>query len=230
MPTDKLLSIIIPIYNEARIAADYLPQIFKLPINKEVIIVNDGSSDNTAIILESLHDKYSFRLIHQEKNQGKGAAVNRGLQDANGDYFIICDADAEYEPNDINILFHYALTTNQKNLVIYGSRFLNKPSLHFYYLVNRFLTELTNLLFSTKLTDMETCFKLIPLSALKQIKLNDSRFEIEPEITAQLIKNSYQITELPINYRRRNYRQGKKIRARDGFLAIKTLIREKYSR
>lgn len=229
MPADKLLSIIIPIYNEAHLVNEYLPQIFELPINKEIIIINDGSSDGTKNILENLRQQYCFKLINQEKNQGKGAAVKRGLQEVAGDYFIICDADAEYEPIDISVLFQHALSANQDHLAIYGSRFLNKPSLHFYYLVNRFLTELTNLLFSTQLTDMETCFKLIPTTALKQIKLSGRRFEIEPEITAQLLKNNYKITELPINYHRRSYRQGKKIKARDGFLAIKTLIRERYS-
>lgn len=230
MSEDKLLSIIIPIYNEAHLANNYLPQIFKLPINKEIIIVNDGSSDNTKNILETLYVKYRFKLIHQEKNQGKGAAIKRGLQEANGDYFIVCDADAEYEPADISTLFRHILNTNQDHLVIYGSRFLNRPSLHFYYLVNRFLTELTNLLFSARLTDMETCFKLIPMTALKQIELSGRRFEIEPEITAQLLKNNYKIIELPISYHRRNYQQGKKIKARDGFLAIKTLIQQRYNR
>lgn len=227
---DKLLSIIIPIYNEDRIVTKSLPAIFKLNINKEVIIVNDGSTDNTRPLLQKLSTEYSFRLIDQATNQGKGAAVKRGLKEIRGDYFIICDADLEYEPNDIIYLFSKIIEINNEKSVIYGSRFLNHPPLSFHYLVNKFLTKLTNWLFHGQLTDMETCFKLIPAQALKKINLEGKRFEIEPEITAQLLKAGYQIKEFPIDYNRRGYQEGKKIKARDGLLAIKTLIKEKLFR
>jgi len=223
----KLLSIIVPIYNEEKIVADSLPQIFNLKINKEIIVVNDGSTDNTLDILNNLKNNYNFELINQITNQGKGAAVKRGLEKIKGDYFIICDADSEYDPQDITKLFQEIVNQNDDNLVIYGSRFLNQTKITFHYLVNHFLTSLTNLFFDGHLTDMETCFKLIPKKSLKKINLTGRRFEIEPEITAQLLKNNYKIIEKPINYRRRGYREGKKITPLDGVLAIIMLIREK---
>lgn len=229
----KLLSIIIPIYNEEKIIAASLPAILSLSLNKEVIIVNDGSSDNTLFILKELTKKYSFNLVNQLKNQGKGAAIKRGLEEAKGDYFIICDADLEYNPQDIIFLFQEIekihLGDQFKKIAIYGSRFLLNKSWTFHYFINKVLTTLTNLLFNAKLTDMETCFKLIPLVALEKIKLNGGRFEIEPEITAKLLKNGYQIIEHPIDYDRRGYLDGKKIKAKDGFLAIKTLIIQRFT-
>jgi len=225
---NKLLSIIVPVYNEEKVALSSLPAIFALNINKEVIVINDGSTDQTQAVLENFTKQYQFKLIEQLTNQGKGAAVKRGLEEMTGDYFIICDADLEYDPQDIISLFKEIEKDASENLVIYGSRFLKNKTLTFHYLVNRFLTGLTNWLFGSRLTDMETCFKLIPASALKKLRLSGQRFEIEPEITAQLLKNNYQLKELPINYRRRGYKDGKKIKARDGLLAIKTLIKEKF--
>jgi len=227
--TEKLLSIIIPVYNEEKIAADYLPSIFNLPLRAEYIIVNDGSTDNTLSILNELKKKYTFKLIDQPTNQGKGAAVKRGLGEITGDYFIVCDADAEYDPEDIGYLFKQANTISDKNTAIYGSRFLLNKHLSFHYLVNRFLTALTNILFSGHLSDMETCFKLIPRECLKILNLSGRRFEIEPEITAQLLKAHCEIIEFPISYKRRGYREGKKIKARDGLLAIRTLFQEKFT-
>lgn len=224
---EKLLSIIIPIYNEEKIIATSLPPIFDLPINKEIIIINDGSDDETLKILQTLSQQYQFNLIDQTSNQGKGMAIRRGLKEIKGDYFIVCDADLEYDPNDIEFLFKKIVSADNNNLVFYGSRFLVNKPLTFHFLVNKFLSGLTNLLFQSNLTDMETCFKLIPVSALKKLQLNSRRFEIEPEITAQLLKNKYLIKELPISYNRRNYRNGKKIKARDGLQAIITLWREK---
>jgi glycosyltransferase involved in cell wall biosynthesis len=226
----KLLSIVVPIYNEESLIPESLPAIFNLPINKEVIVVNDGSSDSTPTLLESLKDKYHFTLINQPKNQGKGAAVKRGLEEIKGDYFIICDADLEYNPQDICRLFLELDNLSDNKIVIYGSRFKGANKYSFHYLVNKFLTFLTNILFRAKLTDMETCFKLVPSSALKEISLSGKRFEIEPEITARLLKANYKIIELPISYNRRGYDEGKKITAKDGFLAITTLIKERYNK
>jgi glycosyltransferase involved in cell wall biosynthesis len=227
--SEKLLSIIVPIYNEDKIAPSSLPAIFNLNLNKEVIIVNDGSTDNTLSILQALAAQYNFQLINQPTNQGKGAAIKRGLAEINGDYFIICDADLEYNPQDIVTLLTEIIKGEGKT-VIYGSRFLNRSPFSFHYFINNFLTALTNLFFKSHLTDMETCFKLIPASALSAIKLRGRRFEIEPEITAQLLKAGYQIKEIPISYARRGYQEGKKIKARDGLLAIYTLIRERLFR
>lgn len=224
---NKLLSIIVPVYNEERLINKSLPLILSLNTNKEVIVVDDGSKDKTLDILKNLQNNYHFSLIRQESNQGKGSAVKRGLKEIRGDYFIVCDGDLEYDPQDIIRLFNEIIKEESNNIVIYGSRFKNVKKISFHYLVNLFLTQLTNLFFGSRLTDMETCFKLIPRSALKKIQLSGKRFEIEPEITARLLKSGYIIKELPISYKRRNYKEGKKITAKDGWLAVKTLIEER---
>jgi glycosyltransferase involved in cell wall biosynthesis len=224
------LSIIIPVYNEEKLVAASLPTIFALPINKEIIVVNDGSTDNTLTILKEINKKYPFKLIDLAINRGKGAAIKRGLKEINSDYFIVCDADLEYDPLDINKLLKFAQKENNNNLAVYGSRFLNNKNNSFHYFINSFLTVVTNVLFNGRLSDMETCFKLIPSTALKKIKLSSKRFEIEPEITAQLLKNNYQIKELPVSYVRRSYQEGKKITAKDGVAAIITLLREKFQK
>ena len=231
----NLLSIIIPVYNEEKIITASLPAIFDLEINKEVIVINDGSSDNTLNILHELEKKYPFILIDKKVNTGKGESVKLGLSKMTGDYFIICDADLEYDPNDIVRLVSEAKKLDEesedlsknKRIAFYGSRFLENRAFTFHSFVNWSLTFLTNILFGGKLSDMETCFKLIPSSALEKIKLSGQRFEIEPEITAQLLKNKFKIREIPISYNKRGYKEGKKIKARDGFLAIKTLIKER---
>lgn len=228
---NKLLSIIVPVYNEANLIAVSLPIITGLSLNKEIIVIDDGSSDETPQILKNLQINHDFQLIRQNNNQGKGAAIKRGLEEIQGDFFIICDADLEYDPYEIiKLLAEIEKKELKEKIAIYGSRFKNKPRLSFHYLVNLFLTVLTNILFKSHLTDMETCFKLVPSNALKEIKLSGRRFEFEPEITAQLLKNGYKIIELPISYRRRNYQEGKKITARDGWLAIKTLLIEKFTK
>ncbi|MFA5130880.1 MAG: glycosyltransferase family 2 protein [Patescibacteria group bacterium] len=219
---EKLLSIIVPIFNEEKLVASALPTIFALSINHEVIVVNDGSTDKTKLILDGLQASYDFKLIHQVSNQGKGAAVKRGLEEMSGDYFIVCDADAEYDPKDIIKLFT-AIKNQAPQTAVFGSRFLNNYPLNFHRLVNYFLTALTNYFFGSHLSDMETCFKLIPRDALNKLNLSGRRFEIEPEITAQLLRTGYNIVELPISYNRRSYSEGKKIKARDGLLAIQTL-------
>jgi glycosyltransferase involved in cell wall biosynthesis len=225
-----LLSIIIPVYNEDQIVASSLPPILGLAANHEVIIVNDGSTDQTKEILEALQKNYSFQLINQITNQGKGAAVKRGFAAAAGDFVIIYDADAEYSADDVERLFKIALEHLDERMAIYGSRFLENRPVSFHYLVNFFLTGLTNLLFRSRLTDMETCLKILPKSFLPLLKLRGRRFEIEPEITAQLLKNQYTILEVPISYHYRGYKEGKKIRAKDGLLAVGALLAEKLFR
>jgi len=226
----KILSIIIPIYNEDKIAADSLPPIFSLPIEKEIIVVNDGSTDATGEILESLKEKYSFRLISHAANKGKGAAIRRGFQEARGDYAVIYDADAEYRPEDVANLFSEIKKQPDGRTAVYGSRFLDDRRFSFHTLVNRGLTGLANLLFGGHLTDMETCLKIIPRSLLDKLDLRADRFEIEPEITAQIIKRGGKILEFPISYKYRGYSEGKKIRPKDGWQAVKTLLAEKLFR
>ncbi len=223
---NKLLSIIVPVYNEERLVNKSLPLIFSLNINKEVIVVDDGSNDKTPELLNNLKNQYDFILIRQDPNQGKGAAVRRGLEEMRGDYFIICDADLEYDSQDVIKLFNEVIKEENDKIVIYGSRFKNVKKISFHYLVNSFLTGMTNLLFGSHLTDVETCFKLVPKSALKKIHLSGKGFEIDPEITARLLKSGYMIKEIPISYNRRTYKEGKKITAKDGVLAVKTLLKE----
>jgi len=223
-----MLSIIIPIYNEGKLAASALPPIFELPIDKEIIVVNDGSTDDTATVLHNLSLKYNFRLITQAVNQGKGAAVKRGLVEARGSYLIVCDADNEYDPQDIPRLLTETSKNKDSKVAIFGSRWLNKNNSGWHYQINHFLTALTNFLFGSQLTDMETCFKLIPSGALNDLHLSGRRFEIEPEMTVQLIKAGYHIKEVSISYCRRGYGEGKKIKPRDGLLAILTLLKERF--
>jgi len=225
-----LLSIIVPIYNEENIIKESLPAILNLDADKEIIIVNDGSTDKSIEELDKLKGQYDFKLVNLEKNQGKGNAIRVALDQVEGKYFAICDADLEYDPKELVKLLNCAQSRNDLNLVVYGSRFLNNRQYQFHYFVNTFLTKLTNILFGSKLTDMETCFKLIPASAIKQLKLTANRFDIEPQITAQLLKNNYNIAELPISYQRRSYEEGKKIKPKDGLLAVKMLLKEKFGR
>lgn len=224
---NPLLSIIVPIFNEDRLVASALPLIFNLPIDKEVIIVNDGSTDDTAQALNDLAKIYNFQLTSHITNQGKGAAVRKGLEKVKGRYFVICDADSEYDPSDLIMMLSEITKYQEPNIALYGSRWLSGQPRGWHYRINWFLTTLTNWLFSGQLTDMETCFKMVPVVALNKINLRGRRFEIEPEITAQLLKSGFIIKEVPINYRRRGYKEGKKIKPRDGLQAILTLLKEK---
>lgn len=229
-----MLSIIVPVFNEERIIRNSLPRVFNLDIDKEVIVINDGSSDQTLNILKDLQKEYSFTLINKEVNSGKGNSIKLALENIQGEFFIVCDADLEYDSQDIIPLFEEIKQRYQDNpqekIAVYGSRFLNKKNFSPHRLVNSLLTAITNILFGCHLTDMETCFKLVPQKALKNISIAGNRFEIEPEITAKLIKDGYKIIELPINYSPRWYQDGKKIKARDGLLAIKTLFSERFNR
>lgn len=223
------ISIIVPVYNEAKLINNSLPKIFALNIDKEVIVINDGSSDGSLEELQKLQNNYSFKLISLAKNQGKGAAVRHGLLECQGTYFIICDADLEYDPQDIVKLLTQ-IKSLASNTALYGSRFLNNKKISWHFLINQFLSKFTNLLFGSNLSDMETCLKLIPRTALEKIKLTARGFEFEPELTAQLLKNNHQIEEMAISYHRRNYASGKKIKARDGFIALKTLIKQRFNK
>lgn len=229
----NMLSIIIPIYNEEKIIKTSLPPILSLNIDKEIIVINDGSNDNTLAFLHDLQKDYTFTLINKEVNSGKGNAIKLGLENIKGDFFIICDADLEYNPLDIVFLLKeiekiYQNNPNEK-IAIYGSRFLNKQNFSLHHFVNWTLTAITNIFFGSNLTDMETCFKLIPNKAILNTEIKGRRFEIEPEITAKLLKSGYKIIEKPISYKPRSYADGKKIRAKDWLLAIKTLIIEKFN-
>lgn len=225
------LSIIIPVYNEEKTIDTVIKKIIKLqlPCRKEIIIVNDGSTDGTAKILKSISNK-NITILHHDYNLGKGAAIRSGIKQATGDYILIQDADLEYDPQEIEKLLT-ALNKSDNLTAIYGSRFiLKRPQMpFFYYLGNKFLTLITNLLYGCHLTDMETGYKLLPAEWMKKINLQCNRFDLEPEITAKLIKNNYQIIEIPITYCGRSHLAGKKITIKDSFGAIITLLKYRFA-
>ncbi len=224
----KLLSVIIPVYNEKTTISEVIEKVsaVDLPIEKEIIVVDDGSTDGTVEILQSS----SIKLTHTYLtpiNIGKGAAVRIGLTLARGEIILIQDADLELNPNEYKQLL--APILEGKTSVVYGSRFLGEnrvaPLRRF---ANYFLTFTTNLLFRTKLTDMETAYKVFTWDVAKNLSLTANRFEIEPEITAQIARQGFTILEVPITYRPRTKFEGKKINWKDGFKALWTLIKYRF--
>ena len=221
------LCVIIPVYNEEQTIEKVVDSINKHPLVSKIIVVDDGSSDKTGEILDKLKTSKKFdkklKIIRQKKNLGKGAAVKTGVDNATGDLLIIQDADLEYEPREYVKL----IKKHSKNNVVYGSRILGK-SKHAYlrtYIGNRVLTSFCNLLFGVKLTDIYTCYKLIPVSIAKSLKIKSSGFELEAEITGKLLAKNIQIVETPISYKPRKYSEGKKIVAKDALLGIVTLVK-----
>jgi len=226
----KKLSIIIPAYNEKNTISKILELIESVRldnIEKEIIIIDDGSTDGTRDILKTLEDKY--KIIYQSKNMGKGAAVRTGFLEATGDIIIIQDADLEYDPNEYIKVIKPILDGRAD--VVYGSRFVgsepHRVLFFWHYQANKFLTWLSNMLGNLTLTDMETCYKAFSRQGLDKIKhkLTASRFGIEPEITAQIAKNRLRIFEVGISYYGRTYQEGKKISWKDGLVAIFHIIR-----
>lgn len=220
------LSILIPVYNEASTIQQIVNKIILTSFDAEIeiIIVNDASTDRTKEILNNIKDE-RIRVIHHIKNRGKGASIRTALAKATGDYIIIQDADFEYNPEDINKLISKAKEGYE---VVYGSRFyFGKPPQEkmIHYLGNKFLTYLSNLFSGIHLTDMETCYKMIKKEIFDKISLEEDRFGIEPELTAKLAKNGYNIVEVPISYKGRTYKEGKKIGAKDAIRAIYCIVK-----
>lgn len=220
----SLLSVIIPVYNEVSTLKDILEKIYSVDVDKEIIVVDDGSSDGTLDLLSEIEGK-GIKIIYCAKNRGKGAAFLTGIENSRGEFVIPQDADLEYNPQDYVALIDYALKNNLA--VVYGSRFLKtwRTTSFWHYLVNKFLTTITNILFGSSLTDMETCYKLVRLDLIKKLNLSSSGFEIEPEITAKILKQGYKIAEIPISYKSRFYHQGKKIGWKDGISSIFCLLK-----
>lgn len=228
----KKLSIIIPAYNEEPTLAKILEKVLAVPLSleKEIIIVNDGSTDRTGEIAKQYEKKYSNIHYFEKENAGKGSAVRVGFQQASGDIFIVQDADLEYDPHDYEACITPIL--KKKTKVVYGSRRLNKENKKYsgliYYLGADFLNFVTNILYGGKLTDMYTCYKTYHHSVFKKYMFRHNRFHWEPEITAHLLKQNYTIIEVPISYYPRKSTEGKKIGLRDFFDGLFTLFRERF--
>lgn len=231
------LSIIIPVYNEEKTVTLVLERVSKVKLpnfEKEIIVVDDGSTDDTVSLLTKL--KIDFVLIKHTKNQGKGAAVRTGIKKATGDYIIIQDADLEYNPQDIPKFLQ--VIEQGKAQVVYGTRLKRLPNLArdeksprllLHYFGNKFLSFLTSALYLKWVTDMETCYKLFPKEALFGVSLHARGFELEPEITAKLLKKGYTIYEVPISTNPRGYDEGKKLQTFDaGFKALWALIKYRF--
>lgn len=227
----SLLSIIVPVYNEEAELSRLVPKFMSVsfPVPCEWIFVDDKSSDHSLAALEELSKQYSFRVIPLEANQGKGAAVIRGIQEAKGDLVIVQDADSEYNPQEIANVIQPIL--DDKADVVYGSRFKPGSSqVHrtYHYFVNRVLTILSNLCSGVYLTDMETCYKAFRSDLLKTMNLTSHRFGIEVELTAYAAKTRARIYEVPISYFPRTRLEGKKINWKDGVAAFYHLVRFNY--
>lgn len=222
------LSVIVPVYNEEPQLMNVIQVLMATPcpIAREWIFVDDCSKDGSLRILNQLASQHGYRVIAQNVNQGKGAAVIRGIEEATGDFIMIQDADFEYDPKDIPGLLEPLLQDRAD--VVYGSRFKkNAPQVHrtYHYFVNRFLTLSSNLLSGIYLTDMETCYKIFRAGLIKSMNLQSKRFGIEVELTAYVAKSHARIHELPISYFPRTRLQGKKINWKDGVAALFHLIR-----
>jgi len=227
------LSIIIPVYNEEKTILEILERVEKVDlgdIEKEIVLVDDFSKDRSREILKGLSEKY--KVLFHEVNKGKGAAIKTGLGSVTGDYVIIQDADLEYDPEDYKGLIK--ILTEKNASVVYGSRFLGVTlkSLDYahplHYFGNKFLTLFTNVLYGTKVTDMETCYKLVKADVIKGIPLRARRFDFEPEITSKLLKRGHKIVEVPISYNSRSFDEGKKITWKDGVKAVGYLLRYRF--
>jgi glycosyltransferase involved in cell wall biosynthesis len=220
------LSIIIPVYNEAEHIREIIKRVQATRLAKEIVVVDDGSKDSTRAILEKLNGRRKVRVILHEKNQGKGAAVVTGMRAATGDVLLIQDADLEYDPRDYPAL----LQPIKEGLadVVYGSRFLGGPhrvTMFWHMVANQLLTTMTNILYNTILTDMETGYKVFRREVIEGLTIKSKSFNFEPEFTAKVLKRNYRIFEVPISFNPRDYSQGKKIKLKDAFEAVWTLLK-----
>jgi len=242
------LSIIVPVYNEAATLREILRRVRavkvvvpvgydpdgnngqRMQVDKEIIAVDDGSQDGSREILQEEAERGDLRVVFHERNQGKGAAVRTGIQEATGDFVIIQDADLEYDPREYRLLLQ-PLLEGRAN-VVYGSRFRGGPTKTMFFthmLGNRFLTLVTNILYDTILSDMETCYKCFRAEVIRGIPLRARGFEFEPEVTAKVLKRGHRIYEVPISYTGREFDEGKKISPwRDGMKAVWTLVKYRF--
>ncbi len=222
------VSIIIPVYNEKTTLLEMLARVEAVDLDKEIVIVDDGSTDGSREILESLEPGRA-KVIFHERNAGKGAAIRSALPHCTGDVITIQDADLEYDPEDLLKLLRPIEAGKAE--VVYGSRFTGERlNMFFWHWVgNRFLTLVTNILYDTTLSDMETCYKMFKAEILKPIELKSSSFEIEVELTSKVLKRGHRIYEVPISYAGREFHEGKKITWKDGVVALWFLLKYRFS-
>jgi glycosyltransferase involved in cell wall biosynthesis len=229
---NPLISIVVPVYNEARTVASVIERLFAidLPAPREILVVNDGSTDGTREVLDQITQRPELRIIHAEKNGGKGSAIRIGFAKASGTIVAIQDADLELDPAQLADLVTPIL--DGRTRVVYGSRFLaGRPDAPWLSIAaNQVLTGATNVLFGGRLTDMETCYKVMAADIAKSLNLESNRFDIEPEITAKLLRSGHSILELPIRFEPRSRAQGKKIGWRDGVRAIQVLLKYRFTK
>jgi glycosyltransferase involved in cell wall biosynthesis len=206
--TEPLLSVVMPVFNESATVEEIIRRVLAVPLRTQLVVVDDYSTDGTRDILTRLQRDLGFTLVLQPVNQGKGSALRKGFESVRGDLVVIQDAD-----------------------VVYGSRFLGRHRVFLFthYLGNRLLTLLTNILYNTMLTDMETCYKVMRTEVLRSMTLRSNGFGIEPELTAKIFKRGYRVYEVPITYDGRGYDEGKKIGWRDGVVALWVLLRYRFS-
>jgi glycosyltransferase involved in cell wall biosynthesis len=223
------ISVIIPAFNEVRTIKEIVRRVSATKLAYEIVIVDDGSVDGTRELLQSMEDEPQLKVIYHERNQGKGAAVVTGFRNAIGEVFIIQDADLEYDPREYPEL----LKPLQEEMadVVYGSRFLGKPrrtTMFWHMVANKLLTFVTNILYNTILTDMETGYKIFRREVVQNITIHARRFDFEPEFTAKILKRRFRIFEVPITFNPRDYSEGKKIGLQDAFSAIWTLLKYRF--
>lgn len=223
------LSVLIPIYNEKNTIDELIRRVREVAIDKELILVDDGSKDGTRDLLKKYESDEDVTVVYHKVNQGKGAAIRTAINHVKGDIVIIQDADLEYDPNDYPALIAPIAAGTEK--VIYGSRFLdpdNRHSYWSYYIGGQLVTYITNLLYNQRLTDEPTCYKVFEADFLRSIKLNCTQFEFCPEVTAKVAKRGIKIRELPIHYYPRSMDEGKKISWLDGVEAIWVLLKYRF--
>ena len=223
-----MLSVVMAAYNERSTIDEIVRRVLAVPLRLELIVIDDASTDGTRERLQELQRELGFTLVQQRINGGKGAALREGFSRVRGDIVVVQDADLEYSPEEYPELIDLICSGSAD--VVYGSRFLGRHRvfLFVHYLGNRLLTLLTNVLYNTMLTDMETCFKAMRVEVVRSMTLRSNRFGIEPEMTAKIFKRGYRVYEVPITYDGRGYEDGKKITWRDGISAVWTLVKFRF--
>lgn len=224
-----ILSVIIPVYNEEKTIEEIVRRVWATGMVHEIIIVDDGSKDSTRDILKQLEIRPEIRVFLHETNRGKGAAVRTGIKNVSGDVILIQDADLEYDPREYPALLRPI--EEGLSVVVYGSRFLGaarRPILFWNMVANKILTLITNILYNNILTDMETGYKVFRKEVVQDMPLHARGFDFEPEFTAKILKRRFRIFEVPITFNPRDYSEGKKIKARDAFMALWTLLKYRF--